>query len=46
MAGVGDVPVPGESEHDVPDSYIGRFIDRLDHLQFKALKPVIDDVRA
>ena len=46
MAGVGDVPVPGSVVEEIPDTYVGGFIDRLDHLQFKVLKPVVDDVRA
>ena len=35
MAGVGNLPSPNETQSDVPDSLIGRFIDRLDHMQIK-----------
>ena len=40
MAGIGDAVLAGEDTHDVPDSLIARFIDRLDHFQFRLLRPV------
>ena len=39
MAGVGAL-----AEHDVPDSMIGRFIDRLDHIQFRIANPLSESV--
>ena len=41
MAGI-NVEEHGASD-DVPDSYIGRFIDRLDAIQFKMLQPLSRD---
>ena len=40
MAGVGNLPIDTSPRADVEDSVVGRFIDKLDHLQYRVLTPL------